>query len=275
MLKQEDLDRAMSLCTSLKGHLKSKFLVLSDDRILPPYQPKGGKRSHPDNVSQDSIPVKRTHQDLLRRNPGVQQSVPASFGPPSSSAPVASGVQQSAPPGAVMTSSVPVAYGHQQTVQVTSAPSTNLVSTNFAGVSGVQPITVFPTLSSSGATFTQLPSFLPGAMSVPPPQLVQPGVVPVQSGQSVRVSQSPAYTVVPSRKGKGKSSANVKNQGKAAAGTSTVPGRLTPSRAAKDKKSRSQQVTSPGPDQYASCEESGEDQGESMEEVQATPEVQE
>ena len=174
-----------------------------------------------------------------------------------------------------MTSSVPVAYGHQQTVQVTSAPSTNLVSTNFAGVSGVQPITVFPTLSSSGATFTQLPSFLPGAMSVPPPQLVQPGVVPVQSGQSVRVSQSPAYTVVPSRKGKGKSSANVKNQGKAAAGTSTVPGRLTPSRAAKDKKSRSQQVTSPGPDQYASCEESGEDQGESMEEVQATPEVQE
>ena len=252
----------MSLCTSSKGHLKSKFLVLSDDRILPPYQPKGGKRSHPDNLSQDSIPVKRTHQDPLRRTPGVsgvQQSVQARF----------------APPGAVMTSSIPVAYGHQQTVQVTSAPSTNLVSTNFAGVSGVQPITVFPTLSSSGATFTQLPSFLPGAMSVPPPQLVQPGVVPVQSGQSVRVSQSPAYTVVPSRKGKGKISANVKNQGKAAAGTSTVPGRLTPSRAAKDKKSRSQQVTSPGPDQYASCEESGEDQGESMEEVQATPEVQE
>ena len=52
----------MSLCTSLKGHLKSKFLVLSDDRILPPYQPNRGKRSHPDD-NQDAVPGKRTHQD--------------------------------------------------------------------------------------------------------------------------------------------------------------------------------------------------------------------
>ena len=55
LLKQEDLDKALSLCTSLKGHLKSRFLVLSDDRILPPYQPKSGKRSHPDSGNQDFV----------------------------------------------------------------------------------------------------------------------------------------------------------------------------------------------------------------------------
>ena len=38
LLTQEDLDRALSLCSGQKGKLKSKFLVLSDDRTLPPYQ---------------------------------------------------------------------------------------------------------------------------------------------------------------------------------------------------------------------------------------------
>ena len=46
LLTQEDLDRALSLCSGQKGKLKSKFLVLSDDRTLPPYQgPK--KRAGP------------------------------------------------------------------------------------------------------------------------------------------------------------------------------------------------------------------------------------
>ena len=42
LLTQEDLDRALSLCSGQKGKLKSKFLVLLDDRTLPPYQ--GPKR---------------------------------------------------------------------------------------------------------------------------------------------------------------------------------------------------------------------------------------
>ena len=49
LLKQEDLDKALSLCTGLRGHLKSRFMVLSDDRVLPP-APQGqhrGKRAHP------------------------------------------------------------------------------------------------------------------------------------------------------------------------------------------------------------------------------------
>ena len=235
LLQQEDLDRAMSLCTSLKGHLKSKFLCLSDDRILPPYQPKGGKRSHPDGNSQDSVPVKRTHQDHPPR--------------PASTA-GASGLQSSMS-------------------QVSAfVPSMSYVPQAFAGVSGVQPITVFP--------MTQAHSFMTGQMSVPPPQIVHPLVVPGPAGAvvSVATSQSPSFKIVQSRngRGRGKSSANSKNPdiSKPSTGNPVGPGRLTPSRAAKTKKPI---VTSPGPDQYASCEESGEEEPNAdMEEVQ---EVQE
>ena len=46
LLKQEDLDKAASMCQGLKGHLRSRFLVLSDDRQPPPAPTK--KRPHPD-----------------------------------------------------------------------------------------------------------------------------------------------------------------------------------------------------------------------------------
>ena len=47
LLTQEDLDRALSLCSGQKGKLKSRFLVLSDDRTLPPYQgPKSTRSSY-------------------------------------------------------------------------------------------------------------------------------------------------------------------------------------------------------------------------------------
>ena len=44
ILLQEDLDKAASMCTGLKGHLKARFIVLSDDRVLPPPPAKAGKR---------------------------------------------------------------------------------------------------------------------------------------------------------------------------------------------------------------------------------------
>ena len=264
LLKQEDLDKAMSLCTSLKGHLKSKFLVLSDDRILPPYQPKGGKRSHPDSGNQDSVPGKRTQQDHLRRTPGtsvVQQ--PISVNPTYSAA--------------LVPANVAGVSGIQQAQQVVSAPSASFMLPSVAGVNGVHPIAAFPPTFASGVPLAQLPIFNAGAMSVPPPQVVHPVVVPVQtsSGAATGVSQSPSFKTVTSRRGKGKGSANTKNPAtaKSTAGQGSVPGRLTPSRAVKVKKSSSQ-VTSPGPDQYASCEESGDDQGETADEVQAMTEDQ-
>ena len=258
MLKQEDLDKALSLCTSLKGHLKSRFLVLSDDRTLPPYQPKSGKRSHPDSGNQDSVPGKRTQQDHLRRTPGtsvVQQ--PISVNPTYSAA--------------LVPANVAGVSGIQQSQPVVSAPSASFMLPSVAGVNGVHPIAAFPPTFASGVPLAQLPIFNAGAMSVPPPQVVHPVVVPVQtsSGAATGVSQSPSFKTVTSRRGKGKGPANSKNP----AAAKSVPERLTPSRAVKVKKSNTQ-VTSPGPDQYASCEESGEDQGEAVDEVQAMTEEQ-
>ena len=36
LLEQIDLDKAQSMCSKMKGQLKSRFIVLNDDRILPP-----------------------------------------------------------------------------------------------------------------------------------------------------------------------------------------------------------------------------------------------
>ena len=60
LLTQEDLDRALSLCSGQKGKLKSRFLVLSDDRTLPPYQgPKkrAGPPSHQAFAQGQAAPV--------------------------------------------------------------------------------------------------------------------------------------------------------------------------------------------------------------------------
>ena len=47
LLNVEELNKAASMCSSLKGVLRSRFLVLSDDRDPPP-PPARGQRSHPD-----------------------------------------------------------------------------------------------------------------------------------------------------------------------------------------------------------------------------------
>ena len=53
LLMQEDLDKAASLCTSLKGHLRARFIVLSDDRTLPPPPSKPGKRQRESDERED------------------------------------------------------------------------------------------------------------------------------------------------------------------------------------------------------------------------------
>ena len=53
LLEQDDLDKAASLCTSLKGHLKARFIVLSDDRVLPPPPNKSGKRNRDADERED------------------------------------------------------------------------------------------------------------------------------------------------------------------------------------------------------------------------------
>ena len=52
LLQQSDLDKALSLCAGMKGKLKSRFVVLSNERGLPTRPPKAqgarGKRKQDD-----------------------------------------------------------------------------------------------------------------------------------------------------------------------------------------------------------------------------------
>ena len=78
LLTQEDLDRVLSLCSNQKGRLKSKFLVLSDDRVLPPFQrkkkqPVPGSNPNFDQITQ--VPNQITQAPNLHHPPPVLQSV--------------------------------------------------------------------------------------------------------------------------------------------------------------------------------------------------------
>lgn len=53
LLTAEDLGKAASLCTSMRGQLQSRFLVLSDDKPLPPPPVGRGKRRHSGDLEQD------------------------------------------------------------------------------------------------------------------------------------------------------------------------------------------------------------------------------
>ena len=77
LLTQEDLDRALSLCSNQKGRLKSKFLVLSDDRVLPPFQrkkkqPVPGSNPNFDQITQ--VPHQISQAPNLHHPPPVLHS---------------------------------------------------------------------------------------------------------------------------------------------------------------------------------------------------------
>ena len=70
LLTAEDLGKAASLCTSMRGHLRSRFLVLSDDKPLPPPPVTRGKRRlSGDQEIEQSQPSKTS-----RQGPGRGQS---------------------------------------------------------------------------------------------------------------------------------------------------------------------------------------------------------
>ena len=79
LLTSEDLNKASSLCTSMKGTLKSKFIVLSEDKVLPP--PPNARRKRVLSGDQDqSLPAKNSRPEkssarVSNVNPGT--STPA------------------------------------------------------------------------------------------------------------------------------------------------------------------------------------------------------
>ena len=84
LLTSEDLNKASSLCTSMKGTLKSKFIVLSEDKVLPP--PPNARRKRVLSGDQDqSLPAKNSRPEkssarVSNCNPGTSTSADAPLG---------------------------------------------------------------------------------------------------------------------------------------------------------------------------------------------------
>ena len=84
LLTNEDLNKASSLCTSMKGTLKSKFIILSDDKVLPP--PPNARRKRTLSGDQDqSLPAKNSRPEKSSArgssvNPGTSTSTDAPLG---------------------------------------------------------------------------------------------------------------------------------------------------------------------------------------------------
>ena len=111
LLTTDDLNKAASMCSSLKGVLRSRFLVLSDDRDPPPPPPRG-KRSHPDDDGTSTAGSKRIQ---IRAQINSQAGVPDRTRLPSSSqaAPVGVVAHVTTQPGPVSNSSQPTPHPNQ------------------------------------------------------------------------------------------------------------------------------------------------------------------
>ena len=96
LLTVEDLNKAASMCSSLKGHLRSRFIVLSDDRDPPP-PPVRGKRGHPDADSEQNVGGKRFQVRAQVNQPSVISQPNA--------LPVNQGARGTAPPTASVSQS--------------------------------------------------------------------------------------------------------------------------------------------------------------------------
>ena len=201
LLTQEDLDRALSLCSGQKGKLKSKFLVLSDDRTLPPYQgPK--KRVGPPGrqafAQGQAVPM--PGPDHISVVPDLQQPPPLQSGfrfagqqfPMYAPVPGHHGlhIQQQLVPGVI-----PIPSTHQQALPQFIYPSQDVqqmqglanppshqgqVAPSLQTVPGVLPV-------SSQSNSVQLVSAIQSVMQQAASQILSPGLQQISVGNQVVV----------------------------------------------------------------------------------------
>ena len=81
LLTVDDLNKASSLCTSMKGTLKSKFIVLSDDKMLPP-PPSARRKRVLSGDQEQSLPSKNSRPEkgsarVSKANPGTSAQAQA------------------------------------------------------------------------------------------------------------------------------------------------------------------------------------------------------
>ena len=246
LLTQADLDRALSLCSGQKGRLKSKYLVLSDDRVLPPYQ-------NPRKQQQAGAQQQSGHQGQARgyfTSGGQQQAAHASVPVP-----------QHDPNLAHL---YPAPQGYSQPPPLPSFGS-NPMSVP-GGMAG-QPF-IHHYLQATLPGLAMLPHLQPGAY-VPaiPSQAPPPAIAPQQQVVTADVHASPAFVKVTRKRVR-----------KAAAAATSK--RSTPMRKAKGQQDQSSQEVntekaehlnkSSNMEDFASCgEESEVDMTEAIEVVGA------
>ena len=280
LLVQEDLDRALSLCTGLKGQLRNKFIVLSDDRILPPYQGNKGKRTHPDDEANPTS-VKRQHHEhgqnvvpVIQLIPGVSPIVQPP-GPAFSAQPFQGIHNVNAPltPAHLIQGGPSnVAFTHSNFPPL-SAPA-HLMVYNQAQGQSQSPVTQVSPASNQMLVQAMIHGPGPSQNTHAPTNQV----VAQTTSQSHDGVQAATFNTVVQSARPIHGYVTVKNQksgrvrGKKKGGEAT-PSRLTPSRLAKEKtKSQSapMDVTSPA-ENYESCDESTASVEDDQDIIQTAP----
>ena len=135
----------MSLCTGMKGKLKSRFVVLSDDRVLPPPPVRARGKRKPDDQQADLGP---------KRNRGGRAT------------PVSTGY-------------IPVANSGHLGSNLTSVPGVTSISTNFNPATGAnslpQAISTNFTPATGANSLPHATSLLSRVFGMPPPISEIPG----------------------------------------------------------------------------------------------------
>ena len=149
LLTQEDIDKAASMCQGLKGHLRSRFIVISDDRQPPP--PPSKKRPFADDPANDSPRLKRSHNFAPR-------TTPASM-PPSTSAQyqgasvVATPASSIVPNQYIQGSTVPYQF-HQGAVPMDTSNQIQMISSVPIPATGVVPSQFMSLVNPGQAIFS-------------------------------------------------------------------------------------------------------------------------
>ena len=243
----------------MRGQLKNKFIVLSDDRILPPYQGGKGKRAHPGDDEVNPASVKRQHHNPppstssyvqvvqgmtphVQLVPGVAPILQSAGSAPlvhsfTSVSPVNNPANAYFPPLPASTHLMAYTPGQGQIPVANTFPATNQMT--------VQALVHVPTPSPAPVATTNQVVAQATGQGPAHSQVIQAATFETAI-QAVRPTHG--YVTVQNKK---------KVRGKKKGGESN-PSRLTPSRLAKDKskaQSAPMEVTSPN-ENYESCDDS-------------------
>ena len=117
LLTQEDIDKAASMCQGLKGHLSSRFIVISDDRPPPP--PPTKKRPFVDES--EDVSGKRFQNEQVAASgqsiPIHQFSAPIIYAPPVGQYPAQVGYRQENVVPSTGYYQAPTSHGYQTSQQ--------------------------------------------------------------------------------------------------------------------------------------------------------------